>query len=130
MSDLVAATLTRRIILGLLLGGLVVLSYAVLHLFRVPVAWAVILAYATWPLYARLRLLLRGNATGSALIMTLLLTAAFVLPVLWLVVLLRGEIDPAHGAYRYRCRCIPYRAASRYSSPVLSFARCMHHVAE
>lgn len=98
MSDLAAATLTRRIILGLLLGGLVVLSYAVLHLFLVPVAWAVILAYATWPLYARLRLLLRGNATGSALIMTLLLTAAFVLPVLWLVVLLRGEIDPAHGA--------------------------------
>ena len=73
MSNLVAATLTRRIILGLLLGGLVVLSYAVLHLFLVPVAWAVILAYATWPLYARLRLLLRGNATGSALIMTLLL---------------------------------------------------------
>ena len=98
MSDLVAATLTRRIILGLLLGGLVILSYSVLHLFLIPVAWAVILAYTTWPLYARLRLLLRGNATGSALIMTLLLTAAFVLPLLWLIALLRGELTAAYVA--------------------------------
>ena len=98
MSDLVAATLTRRIILGLLLGGLVILSYSVLHLFLIPVAWAIILAYTTWPLYARLRLLLRGNATGSALIMTLLLTAAFVLPLLWLIALLRGELTAAYVA--------------------------------
>ncbi len=51
MSDLAAATLTRRIILGLLLGGLLILTYAVLHLFLAPMAWAGILAYATWPLY-------------------------------------------------------------------------------
>ena len=47
MPDLTAATLTRRIILFLLLGGLALLSYTVLHLFLVPVAWALILAYAT-----------------------------------------------------------------------------------
>ncbi len=98
MSDLVAATLTRRIILGLLLGGLLILTYSVLHLFLVPLAWAGILAYATWPLYARLRRALRGNATGSALIMTLLLTTAFVLPLLWLIALLRGEMAAAYAA--------------------------------
>ncbi len=93
-----AATLPRRIILGLLLGGLLILTYAVLHLFLAPMAWAGILAYATWPLYARLRLLLRGNATGSALVMTLLLTAAFVLPLLWLIALLRSELAAAYAA--------------------------------
>lgn len=98
MSDHVAATLTRRVILGLLLGGLLLLSYAVLHLFLAPLAWAGILAYATWPLYARLRRALRGNATGSALIMTLLLTAAFVLPLLWLIALLRDELGAAYAA--------------------------------
>ncbi len=40
-------------------------------------AWAGILAYATWPLYARLRRGLRGHATGSALVMTLLLMAVW-----------------------------------------------------
>jgi predicted PurR-regulated permease PerM len=97
MMDLVAAATIRRIILALLLGGLMVLGYAVLQLFLVPMAWAGILAYATWPLYERLRALLRGNATGSALLMTLLLTTAFMLPMLWLVAMLRGEVADAYA---------------------------------
>lgn len=97
MRDIVAATMTRRIILGLLLGGLVILAYLVLHLFLAPMAWAGILAYATWPLYVRLRRMLGGNQTGSALVMTLLLTTAFVLPMLWLVLLLRGELAAAYA---------------------------------
>ncbi len=98
MNDIIAVTLTRRIILGLLLGGLVILSYAVLYLFLVPVAWAGILTYATWPLYARLRRSLRGQAAISALIMTLLLSAAFVLPLLWLIALLGDELAVAYAA--------------------------------
>jgi predicted PurR-regulated permease PerM len=82
----------RRLIVVVLLGGLLLLSYVVLKPFLVPVIWALILAYVTWPLYARLRRLLRGQATLSALLMTLLLTAAFVLPVLWLVSLMRSEL--------------------------------------
>jgi hypothetical protein len=82
----------KRVILALLLGGLVVLSYVVLRLFLVPVAWATILAYVTWPAYRRSRLLMRGNATGSALLMTIILSAAFVLPLVWLTMLLRGEL--------------------------------------
>jgi predicted PurR-regulated permease PerM len=97
MRHIAAAITTRRIILGLLLGGLMILGYAVLHLFLVPMAWAGILAYATWPAYARLRRLLRGNATGSALVMTLLLTTAFILPTLWLVALLRTELTDAYA---------------------------------
>ena len=98
MNDPVAALLTRRIVLGLLLGGLLLLGYTVMHLFLVPVAWAGIIAYSTWPLYLRLRRLLRGSRGGSAVLMTLLLTLAFLLPMLWLGSLLRAEMASAYGA--------------------------------
>jgi predicted PurR-regulated permease PerM len=84
-------SIPRRVILSLLLGGLVVLGYLVLNWFIVPAIWAAILAYVTWPAYARLRKLMRGHAMASALLMTLLLTAAFVLPLLWLTALLQTE---------------------------------------
>jgi predicted PurR-regulated permease PerM len=95
---LTATILTRRIILTLFLGGLVILSYAVLRVFLVPLAWAAILAFCTWPLYIRLHRLMGGRDTWSALAMTLLLTAAFVLPLLWLMALLRGEVAGAYAA--------------------------------
>jgi predicted PurR-regulated permease PerM len=91
VSERDAASVTRRVILALLLGGLFVLGYLVLNWFIVPAVWATILAYVTWPAYARLRRLLRGHAMTSALLMTMLLTAAFVLPLLWLTGLLQAE---------------------------------------
>ena len=78
MTDPFTAAGTRRIILTLLLGGLLVLAYAVLQLFPVPVAWAAIMAYTTWPLHLWLKRALGGRATLSAMLMTLLLTATFV----------------------------------------------------
>ena len=97
MIDQVAEKIVRRVILGFLLGGLLVLSYAVLHLFIVPVAWAAIIAFTTWPLYQPLRSRLPRHPTLSALLMTLLLSAAFVLPALWMAVLLRTEVAVAIG---------------------------------
>ncbi|MCD6679194.1 MAG: AI-2E family transporter [Burkholderiaceae bacterium] len=85
-------SLSNRVILGLLLGGLLLLAYAVVRPFLAPIAWALILAYVTWPLVVRLRRLLGGRNTLAALAMTLLLTAAFVLPLLWVGLLLRGEL--------------------------------------
>lgn len=87
---------TRAVLLWVLLGGLFVLAWMTLRWFLVPVAWALILAYTTWPMYARLRRLMRGAATTSALLMTLLLTAAFVLPLLGLVGLLQNEFVLAY----------------------------------
>jgi predicted PurR-regulated permease PerM len=98
VSERDAASVPRRVILALLLGGLFVLGYLVLSWFIVPAVWAAILAYVTWPAYARLRKLLRGHAMSSALLMTLLLTAAFVLPLLWLLALLQGEFVLAYQA--------------------------------
>ena len=88
----------RGLILGLLLGGLLLLSYFVLQLFLVPIAWAAIMAFATWPLYVRLRRLLGGRSTLSAALMTLLLSAAIALPLLWLVSVLRTELSGAYAA--------------------------------
>lgn len=88
----------RGILLWLLLGGLFLLGYLTLRWFVVPVVWALILAYVTWPAYSRLRRALRGAATTSALLMTVLLTAAFVLPLLWLIALLQGEFVLAYQA--------------------------------
>jgi predicted PurR-regulated permease PerM len=88
----------RRTILALLSGGLLLLTYKVLYPFLVPLAWAGILAHATWPVYAPLRKRLGGRPGISALVMTLLLTAAFVLPLLWLIASLRSELSAAYAA--------------------------------
>ena len=72
--------------------------------FIVPVAWAVIIAYATWPAFRRLRAGLRRYPTLSALLMTLLLSAAFVLPALWIGMLLRTEVGVAIAAVTTQIR--------------------------
>jgi len=89
-------SLTRHVLLGLFLLGLFILSFRVLRLFIVPVVWSLILAYVTWPLYRRLRAGMGGHPTASAILMTLLLTAAFVLPLLWLIALLQQEFVLAY----------------------------------
>jgi len=99
MTDPLTTTGARRITLGLLLGGLLLLAYAVLHLFLVPMAWAAIVAYATWPMYVRLRRMLGGRANLSAALMSLLVMTSFVLPALWLVTVMRTEITTAYEAF-------------------------------
>jgi predicted PurR-regulated permease PerM len=91
-------SVTRRVILALLLGALFILGYLVLNWFIAPAVWAAILAYVTWPAYERLRSLMRGHAMGSALAMTLLLTTAFVLPLLGFFALMQREIVVAYQA--------------------------------
>lgn len=92
MLDQVTARFIRRTIVGLLLGGLLILGYTVLQPFIIPVVWAMIIAYATWPVYSLLRRYIHHGKTLSALLMTLLLTTAFVLPTLWMLSLLHNEL--------------------------------------
>ncbi|MGP1676341.1 MAG: AI-2E family transporter [Burkholderiales bacterium] len=98
LPDSETPNVTRRVILALLLGALFMLGYLVLGWFIAPAVWAAILAYVTWPAYARLRRLMRGYAMASALVMTLLLTTAFVLPLLWLITLMQGDFVLAYQA--------------------------------
>ncbi len=96
-SDTLTSPLTqRRILLSLLLGSLGLLCLLVLKQFLAPIAWAGILAYASWPLYRRLHGLLRTHNATTAFLMTLLVTCAVIGPVLWLVVLVRDELLDAY----------------------------------
>jgi predicted PurR-regulated permease PerM len=88
--------LGRRIALGLFLAGLMVLSYRVLELFLVPIAWAIVLVSVTWPAYGPLRRVMGRYVGLSALAMTLLLGLTFALPLLWVISLLRAEVPSAY----------------------------------
>lgn len=86
----------RRVTLGLFVAGLLVVSYQVLQLFLVPVAWAIILVYVTWPVHWHLCRWLGHRAGLSATLMTLFLTLTFGLPLLWVVLMLHSEVPAAH----------------------------------
>lgn len=81
----------RRLFILASLGGLLVLAFVVLQPFLVPVLWAGILVYVTWPFYLRLRARLPGQPNLSALLMTLLLALVLILPVVWVLLLMRSE---------------------------------------
>ncbi|MFZ5697137.1 MAG: AI-2E family transporter [Pseudomonadota bacterium] len=86
------STLPKRALLGVLLLGLVVLAFRIVQPFLASIAWALILCYVTWPLYLRLRAQLGERPNLAALLMTVLLATALVLPLAWLVLLLEGEL--------------------------------------
>jgi predicted PurR-regulated permease PerM len=111
-----AANWARRILLASLLLGLVLLCVLILTPFLKPIVWAAILAYASWPLYRRLRRLMHGMQTLSALLMTLLLGCAVIVPVLWIMVLVQHELI---GAYQGLTK---YLAEGPHTLPV-SLAR-------
>jgi predicted PurR-regulated permease PerM len=95
--DSSAAIWARRLLLAILLVGLGLLCLLTLWPFVTPIVWAAILAYASWPLYRRLRHWIHGMHTISALLMTLLLGGAVIVPVLWIMVLVQRELI---GAYQ------------------------------
>jgi predicted PurR-regulated permease PerM len=66
-SERVRPLVGAGVIAALVLGG-----FLVLQPFLVPVAWAAILAYTTWPVYRRIRTWLRGQVWASFLMTTLL----------------------------------------------------------
>lgn len=84
-------TLTR-IMLFIVLTALGYLTYSVISPFLIPMAWAAILVFVTWPLYRRLYKRVGQRANLAAALMTLLLTAVLLGPLAWLVLLLQGEI--------------------------------------
>lgn len=78
-------------VIALLLGGLLFLSYLVLRGFMVPLLWAAILAYVTWPLNRALRRGFKHRHGVAALAMTLILTFAIILPLIGVIAALRVE---------------------------------------
>lgn len=82
------------ILLGVILG----LGYWVVKPFLVPVVWATILAFITWPVYRRLLRPFDQHRSLAALTMTTLLIILLIVPVLWLLVRLHSELTNAYQA--------------------------------
>jgi predicted PurR-regulated permease PerM len=82
----------RRLITVALLALFVALGIRVLEPFIVPLLWASILAYVTWPGHVWLRTRLRTHPIVASLLMTTAVTLAVIAPLAWLAVVLRVEI--------------------------------------
>jgi predicted PurR-regulated permease PerM len=65
---------------------------AILRPFLSPITWAAILAYVSWPAYKAVRRPFGRFKNATAFGMTVLLTCALIVPVLWLSVLISGEL--------------------------------------
>jgi predicted PurR-regulated permease PerM len=96
MEDFVSAPWLRRLITVVLLAGLVLLGFRVMDPFIVPLVWAGILAFVTWPAYEWLDRKCRGRRTLAALLMTIAVSAAVVAPLVWLAVVLRVDLVRAY----------------------------------
>ncbi len=87
---------------------LLALSYLVLRDFLVPLAWSAILVYISWPLHLRLQRWLGGRANLGALLMTLLLSTAIVIPVLGLTAMLGDELADGYRSVRSYMTAEPF----------------------
>ncbi len=92
MEDFVSAPWLRRLITLTLLAGLVLLGFRVMTPFIVPVVWAAILAFVTWPAYVRVLRACRGRRIVASLLMTTAVSLAVIAPLAWLAVLVRIEL--------------------------------------
>ena len=75
-------------------------SFAVLRPFITPIAWAAILAYASWPLHARIERLLRGRTGCSAFLMTILMVLVVMVPSVLVSAALVVELQNAFEGFR------------------------------
>ena len=88
-------------ILGIVaLSFLAIGCFLVLRPFASSIMWAVILTFSTWPVYAWLEGVLHGRKSLAALIMTLLLATAFILPLAVLGTSVAGDVRPVFDAVR------------------------------
>jgi predicted PurR-regulated permease PerM len=83
---------SRRLLLGLLAASLTLLCLWVLAPFLTSIVWAAILAYVSWPAYRAVRKPFGRSATAAAMVMILLVTCVLLIPLIWLLLLLRTEL--------------------------------------
>ena len=83
----------RQLALLLFLSGLVLLAYRILGHLLEPILWAIILAYASWPLYRRLKSMLNGRSSLAASLMICALGVAIVVPLIGLTSVIQREFS-------------------------------------
>jgi len=91
LADLPTAPWFRRLLVAALILGIVLLTFSVLRPFVVPLIWSAILSYVSWPLQQRIVRAVRGRNGLAALLTTILVTLAIVVPLAWLVLMVRVE---------------------------------------
>jgi predicted PurR-regulated permease PerM len=96
MDDLVPGAWLRRLITLALLAGLLLLGFKVMDPFIVPLVWAAILAFVTWPAYEWTLAKLGGRSIPASLLMTLIVSLAVIVPLAWLGLVLRIEVVHAY----------------------------------
>lgn len=96
LTELSTSPLFRRLVVAVILSGILLLTYAILRPFLVPLIWAAILAYVSWPLHLRILKALRGRTVIASLITTLLVGLVLIVPLVWLTVLMRSELLVAY----------------------------------
>lgn len=89
--------LSRRLTPWLALSGLAVLAFLVLTPFLVPLVWAGVLAYASWPLAEWMRARCGGRDTLAASLAVGLAALTLFAPMLWLGWVAQQEVG---GVYR------------------------------
>lgn len=97
LADLPTAPWFRRLLVAGLITGIVLLTFSVLRPFLVPLIWGAILAYVSWPANQRVLRWVGGRPGVAALVTTLLVTLAIIIPLIWLVLLLRVEALSAYA---------------------------------
>lgn len=84
--------LTGVLMQVLMLGALAMLCVAVLEPFLVPILWAAILAYVSWPVFRWLSRPFGSRRTAAAAAMTVLAATVLLAPLVWLAFLLQQDI--------------------------------------
>ncbi|HEX7645489.1 MAG TPA: AI-2E family transporter [Burkholderiaceae bacterium] len=88
---------SRPLLAFFLLAGVLGLASLVLAPFLVSVAWAVVIAHATWPAYAALQRNVENKPMATALLAAVCVSATIVLPFLGLTFLLQRELSAWHA---------------------------------
>lgn len=91
--ELLLNQLNKRIVPWIALTGLILLSLVVLSPFLIPLAWAGIICYASWPIAQRIRRWCNGRNTLAAAIATALVAVTLFVPLVWLAWLANQEIS-------------------------------------
>lgn len=108
-NDLLPEKPTRFLIPGILLAGLLWLSYVVLREFLQTILWALIIAYVTWPAYHWLRGKLKYRNVLSAALMSGAISALILMLLYGLADLLQGEIKVVYQSVFNSLNDTPYR---------------------
>ncbi len=73
-------------------GAILLGAYVVLQPFLLAVAWAIVIAIASWPVHQRIREAVKGNHTHAAILSTTAVALALVAPTIGLLVMVAQEV--------------------------------------